>query len=40
MIGNGDCEEIGGLKIGRGKQNVLGEKPAPEPLSPSQIPHD
>jgi hypothetical protein len=30
MIGDGDCGEIGGKKIGKGK-------PAPAPLSPPQI---
>jgi hypothetical protein len=25
MIGDGDCEEIGGMKIGRGETEVLGE---------------
>jgi hypothetical protein len=36
MIGDGDCGEIGGLKIGRGKRSTR-RKPAPAPLCP---PHD
>jgi hypothetical protein len=32
-IGDSDCGEIGGMKIGR-------RKPAPAPLCPPQIPHD
>jgi hypothetical protein len=39
MISDGDCEEIGGMKIGRGNRSTLG-KPAPQPLCPPQIPHD
>jgi hypothetical protein len=39
MIGDGDCGEIGGMKIGRGNQSTR-RKPAPAPLSPPQIPHD
>jgi hypothetical protein len=39
MIGEGDCEEIGGMKIGRGNRSTR-RKPAPAPLSPPQIPHD
>jgi hypothetical protein len=29
MTGDGDCGEIGGIKIGRGNRNVLGEKTCP-----------
>jgi hypothetical protein len=32
--GDGDCGEIGGMNIGKGR------KPAPAPLFPPQIPHD
>jgi hypothetical protein len=39
MIGEGDCEEIGGMKIGRGNRSTW-RKPAPAPLCPPQIPHD
>jgi hypothetical protein len=39
MIGDGDCGEIGGMKIGR-ETEVLGKKPAPAPLCPPQIPLD
>jgi hypothetical protein len=39
MIGDGDCGEIGGMKIGRGNQSTR-RKPAPTPLCPPQIPHD
>jgi hypothetical protein len=39
MIGDGDCGEIGGMKIGRGNPSTR-RKPAPEPLCPPQIPHD
>jgi hypothetical protein len=39
MIGEGDCGEIGGIKIGRGNRST-GRKPAPAPLCPPQIPHD
>jgi hypothetical protein len=39
MIGDGDCGEIGGMKIGRGNRSTR-RKPAPAPLCPSQIPHD
>jgi hypothetical protein len=35
MIGDGDCGEIGGMKIGRGNRSTR-RKPAP----PQQIPHD
>jgi hypothetical protein len=38
MIGDGDCEEIGGMKIGKGKRSTR-RKPAPAPLCPPQIPH-
>jgi hypothetical protein len=33
IINDGDCGEIGGMKIGR-------RKPAPAPLCPPQIPHE
>jgi hypothetical protein len=39
MIGDGDCGEIGGMKIGRGNRSTR-RKPAPAPLCPPQIPHD
>jgi hypothetical protein len=39
MIGDGDCGEIGGMKIGRGKRSTR-RKPAAAPLCPPQIPHD
>jgi hypothetical protein len=39
MIDDGDCEEIGGMKIGRGNPSTW-RKPAPAPLCPPQIPHD
>jgi hypothetical protein len=39
MIGEGDCGEIGGIKIGRGNR-ITRRKPAPAPLCPPQIPHD
>jgi hypothetical protein len=39
MIGDGDCGEIGGMKIGRGNRSSR-RKPAPAPLSPPHIPHD
>jgi hypothetical protein len=39
MIGDGDCGEIGGLKISRGNRSTR-KKPAPAPLCPQQIPHD
>jgi hypothetical protein len=38
-IGDGDCGEIGGMKIGRGNRSTRRE-PAPAPLCPPQIPHD
>jgi hypothetical protein len=37
MIGDGDCGEIGGIKIGRGNRSTR-KKPAPAPLCPPQIP--
>jgi hypothetical protein len=39
MIDDGDCGEIGGMKIGRGNRSIR-RKPAPAPLCPPQIPHD
>jgi hypothetical protein len=33
MIGDGDCREIGGMKIGRGNRSTR-RKPAPAPLCP------
>jgi hypothetical protein len=40
MIGDdGDCGEIGGMKMGRGNQSTR-RKPAPAPLCPPEIPHD
>jgi hypothetical protein len=39
MIGEGDCGEIGGMKIGRGNRNTR-RKSAAAPLCPPQIPHD
>jgi hypothetical protein len=36
MIGDGDCGEIVGMKIGRGNTR---RKPAPTPLCPPQISH-
>jgi hypothetical protein len=39
MIDDGDCGEIGGIKIGRGNRSAQ-RKPAPAPLCPPQIPHD
>jgi hypothetical protein len=39
MIGEGDCEAIGGMKIGRGNRSTR-RKPAPAPLCPPQIPLD
>jgi hypothetical protein len=39
MICDIDCEEIGGIKIGRGNRSTRG-KPAPAPLCKPQIPHD
>jgi hypothetical protein len=37
-IDDGDCEEIGGMKIGRGNRSTR-RKPAPAPLCAPQIPH-
>jgi hypothetical protein len=39
MIDDGDCGEVGGMKIGRGNQSTR-RKPARAPLCPPQIPHD
>jgi hypothetical protein len=39
IIGDGDCGEIGGMKIGKGNCSTQ-RKPAPGPLCPTQIPHD
>jgi hypothetical protein len=39
MIGDGDCGEIGGLKIGRGNLSTW-RIPAPASLCPPQIPRD
>jgi hypothetical protein len=39
MIGDSNCGEIGGMKIGRGSRSTR-RKPAPAPLCPPQIPHD
>jgi hypothetical protein len=39
MIDEGDCEAIGGMRIGRGNRSTR-RKPAPAPLCPPQIPHD
>jgi hypothetical protein len=39
MIGEGDCGEIGGMKIDKKNQSTR-RTPAPVPLCPSQIPHD
>jgi hypothetical protein len=39
MIGDGECGEIGGMKIDRGNRGTR-RKPAPAPLCPPQIPHD
>jgi hypothetical protein len=39
MIGDGDCGEIGGIKIGRGNRSTR-RKPAPSPLSLPQKSHD
>jgi hypothetical protein len=38
MIGDGDCEDIGGMKMGRGDRSTRRKPPAP--LCPPQIPHD
>jgi hypothetical protein len=39
MIGDGNCGEIGGMKIDRGNRSTR-RKLAPAPLCPPQIPHD
>jgi hypothetical protein len=39
MIGDGDCGEIGGMKIGRGNWSTW-RTPAQAPLCPPQIPQD
>jgi hypothetical protein len=39
MTDDGDCEAIGGMRIGRGNRRT-GRKPAPVPLCPPDIPHD
>jgi hypothetical protein len=39
MIDDGDCEAIGGIKIGRGNRSTR-RKPVSAPLYPPQIPHD
>jgi hypothetical protein len=39
MIGEVDCGEIGGMKIGRENRSTR-RKPAPASLWPPQIPHD
>jgi hypothetical protein len=39
MIDDGDCGEIGGMKIGRGNRSTR-RKPAAAPLCLPQIPHD
>jgi hypothetical protein len=39
VIGDGDCGEIGGMKIGRGNLST-GRIPAPTPLCRPQIPLD
>jgi hypothetical protein len=39
MISDGDCEEIGEIKIGKGNRSTR-RKPAPAPLCLPQIPHD
>jgi hypothetical protein len=39
MIGEGDCGEIGGIKIGKGNRSTR-RKPALPPLCSPQIPHD
>jgi hypothetical protein len=38
MIHDGDCGEIGGIKIGRGNRSTW-RKPATVALCPPQIPH-
>jgi hypothetical protein len=39
MIDDGDCREIGGMKIGTGNRSTR-RKSASAPLCPPQIPHD
>jgi hypothetical protein len=39
MIDDGDCGEIGGIKVGRRNRNTR-RKPTPAPLCQPQIPHD
>jgi hypothetical protein len=39
MIGDGDCGEIGEMKIGNGNRSTRGKR-APGPLCLPQIPHD
>jgi hypothetical protein len=39
MIDEGDCEAIGGMKIGKGNRSTR-RKPAAAPLCPPQISHD
>jgi hypothetical protein len=39
MIVDGDHGVIGGMRIGRGNRSTQ-TNPAPEPISPPQIPHD
>jgi hypothetical protein len=39
VIDDGECAEIGGMKIGRGNRSTR-KKPDPVPLCPPQIPHD
>jgi hypothetical protein len=39
MKGDGDCGEIGGMKIGMGNRSTR-RKTAPAPLCPPQVPHD
>jgi hypothetical protein len=39
MIGDGDCGEIGGMKIDKGNRSTR-RKAARAPLCPPQIPHD
>jgi hypothetical protein len=39
MIDDGDCEAVGGIRIGRGNRSSR-SKPAPAPLCQSEIPHD
>jgi hypothetical protein len=39
MIDDGDCGEIGGMRIDKGKRSTR-RKPSPPPLCPTQIPHD